>query len=318
MGLIGSEVRHERYGDGRIVALHREYVQVSFDSVGVKLFQYPLAFEKTLHLLQPSDQSEARELLAEYRKEEEQKRNRSAERRRRLEGDLRHALRERLERHKSKEEREKRGRSERKGVSHLIFRCDLQLPEGEAASLAAGRLNLITASDLEKKQAASPFEGRCLVERKACTGYYKSGSRAGCGIPIPRVRPGSLAVLTYCAEGEAESERRIIALFMVDEMAVREEGACGWVQNHSEHFLKFDPEEAGRMKLWRFFEDLGKAVPSHLISSYFRYFDGLEAAYILREAADLKVGSEDEALARRFYLHFCERHGFDPELRLAD
>lgn len=50
MSLLGERVKHQVFGEGKIVSVTKNYVTVSFE-IGEKVFVYPDAFEKFLTLV---------------------------------------------------------------------------------------------------------------------------------------------------------------------------------------------------------------------------------------------------------------------------
>ena len=73
MNLLGEHVRHQVFGEGRIVSISKNYVTVRFD-IGDKVFVFPDAFEKFLVL----SNKELSSRMEAYLKRREQHRRPSA------------------------------------------------------------------------------------------------------------------------------------------------------------------------------------------------------------------------------------------------
>lgn len=315
MNFVGSEVEHPKYGNGQIVSVSSEYVQVAFESVGLKMFQYPEAFEKFLNLVNPADKSKLSDLLREHNRREDEKKRKREELRLRLEGDIQQELKERFERQKNSESSKKSSdKKDRVLVNNLIFHCDIDENKSETEKKYG---NHISKNDIAYENSDENFESETLRDKIVYSGFYQTGSRSGQGVRLARLKEGSLVVLTICPD-DRESNREVIGLFLVDEFFKGSETESAWVKNSSHYFLKLSKEEASRMKLWSFFARLGQNMPLRLVAAKYRYFADNEAAYILREASELKVGTEDELRAREMFEYFCEINNIDKTLRFND
>lgn len=313
MNFIGCEVEHEKYGHGQVVSVKGNYIQVSFESVGTKIFQYPGAFENFLSLVNPSDKSLANDMIREFKAEEERKLKRQEEMRLRLEGDIREEIREKYEKQKQSEETKTKSIRQTKSVpNNLIVDCEIVENLDEVTVI-----NPVTQRDLEIASSVAEFESDVFAKKIAYAGFFQSGSRAGQGVRMARLKENSLIVLTCCKDGN-EEDREVVALFLADQFFKGSEKESAWVKCNSEYFLKFSEEEAKRMRIWPFFEHLGSEAPLKLVSTKYRYFSDREAAYILREGMELKVGTPDQERAEKFFEHFCSIHNIDKSLRFDD
>ena len=70
MSIIGKKVNHKAWGEGTVISVESERLQVKFSSVGIKPFVYPDAFEKFLTL---EDQDAQNAVLEELKEKNEKK-----------------------------------------------------------------------------------------------------------------------------------------------------------------------------------------------------------------------------------------------------
>lgn len=75
------------------------------------------------------------------------------------------------------------------------------------------------------------------------TGCYVSGYSKGEPRVPERLKPNSMCLLTECAAGQPEKERRIIGAFMVEEDFLGRHCQDGIVRAHPEYRLQLQPEE---------------------------------------------------------------------------
>lgn len=119
----------------------------------------------------------------------------------------------------------------------------------------------------------------------------------------------NLAVLTLIQPNLSEKERRIFAVFMIDDYYEGDgKSEDGYVACKSEYKLSFNRAEANDMKLWNFYENIS-TESCRWGSGLFRYIDNIKAAQILKQAYKVKKGTADEQNAKSFLEHYCKIKG---------
>ena len=70
-------------------------------------------------------------------------------------------------------------------------------------------------------------------------------------------------------------------------------------------------EEARNIKFWNYYRN--ENAPERIAwgQGLHRYITDIQAASILKDIADLKIGTEDEELAREFLTYFCKINSID-------
>lgn len=134
------------------------------------------------------------------------------------------------------------------------------------------------------------------------TGYYLSGSSKG-EVRIPdRLKPNSMCLLTECAAGQPESERRIIGMFMVEEDFW---GICcdsGIIEAHPTYRLQLPPEHSPLF--WPYVTE-SPEKPNWGKTS-FKYMATKTGEKILSDVRTLPLCAECTERAEQFYEYYCK------------
>ena len=102
-----------------------------------------------------------------------------------------------------------------------------------------------------------------------------------------------------------EHNRFVFGVFLVDETYDGDDSDEGYVTTRSKYKIKLTTEQARRMPFWRYYAN--EKNPENVVwsSGLHRYLTDAQAAQILRDIAEVKKGTKDEALAKEFYEVFC-------------
>ena len=128
---------------------------------------------------------------------------------------------------------------------------------------------------------------------------------------LSKVQVNSLAVLTTREPYEPEEKRFIFGVFLVDEAYEGDNRDEGYVTTSSKYKIGLSKEEAKNIKFWNYYRN--ENAPERIAwgQGLHRYITDIQAASILKDIADLKIGTEDEELAREFLTYFCKINSID-------
>jgi hypothetical protein len=163
-----------------------------------------------------------------------------------------------------------------------------------------------------RKEGSVCYESSMLNEWKALAGYNNNGMRAGEARTIKNAEIGSLAILTLVTPNDAEYNRRIFAIFLIDDYY---EGGVDGYGNESEGFvactskykLNFTRKETNELMFWNYYS-YENTSECRWGSGLFRYFTNEQATQILKQAVSLKIGTSEEQLTKEFLEHYCRIH----------
>jgi|SRR5699024_7266299 len=143
------------------------------------------------------------------------------------------------------------------------------------------------------------------------TGTIQSGKSKGEPNRPARLRPNSAGVLTVRASDEEETDRKILGIYMVDELFAGDVGEDGIVPPHEEYRIKLTDEEAEKMLFWNYY--INKNYPHRTTwnSGRFRYFDNEWTVQILRDIIALKTDEEEKKAVENFLEYFCKLNALD-------
>ncbi len=85
----------------------------------------------------------------------------------------------------------------------------------------------------------------------------------------------------------------------------------GYVSTKSEYKLEMNHFEAKQLKFWNYYFNPNQPELIRFGSGLHRYLSHEQAAQILRDVMNAKMGTKDELLANRFFEHFCKTNGID-------
>ncbi|MBR2707376.1 MAG: hypothetical protein IKE74_09130 [Mogibacterium sp.] len=148
------------------------------------------------------------------------------------------------------------------------------------------------------------YESQMLRDWRAFGGMCTSGTRRGEPLPLRNVQKNSLAVLTTRKPGSVEAERIIFAIFLVDEFNEGESKDGGFVSTQSKYKLTFNENECKDFLFWNYHKNENNPNNPRWGQGLFRYFNDEVALQILIDAAEIKKGTKDEALALEFLEHY--------------
>lgn len=143
------------------------------------------------------------------------------------------------------------------------------------------------------------------------TGTIQSGKNKGQPNRPARLRPNSAGLLTVRDENEDETERKIIGIYMVNEIFAGEIGDDGMVPSHADYRIQLTEEEAEKMLFWNYY--VNKNYPHRMTwnSGKYRYFDNIWTAQILKDIIALKQDKKEVKAAQKFLEYFCDMNTID-------
>ena len=137
---------------------------------------------------------------------------------------------------------------------------------------------------------------------------YAGCSYDGANNPTPRkingAEPNHLCVLTTKLPNMQEKDRFIFAMYLISNIEPNNEaGDC--VHSNEKYRLEFRPNEAIKMKFWKYYQNPNYPNTIKWGSGLFRYFTDDVAIQFLRMAVEIKKGTLEEKFAKEFLNYYC-------------
>lgn len=145
------------------------------------------------------------------------------------------------------------------------------------------------------------------------TGKIQSGKNKGQLNRVARLRPNSAGLLTARESDQPETKRRILGLYMVNEMFSGNLSEDGMVPSHAEFRIELTDQEAEKMLFWNYYVNKNYPHRTTWNSGKFRYFDNVWTAQILKDIIALKTDEEQIKEAKNFLEYFCQMNALDME-----
>lgn len=338
MNLLGEQVRHQVFGEGRIVSQTENYITVRFGQ-GEKDFVYPDAFEMFLKL---ADEKLSSQMEAYLKARQEQNRKQEEAEHEASNKPIAKTQPEKIETHPKKQKKARLrlniafkcnycdgGKSEGsigfRGVcSDAMIRYNIEIerhvwccsPDCPCKGYYDGKLSRDQLESYMRRDDGSGFvcyESAMLRDWRAAAGIVQRGKNRGRPMRLLQVQPNSLAVLTTREPGTTEDQRFIFAVFLVDDTY---QGGCrdeGYVSTESGYRIAMNDQEAKQLKFWNYYRNPNAPDLIRFGSGLHRYLSDTQAAQILRDIAAVKEGTQDESLAKKFYKHFCRINRIDKD-----
>src|SRR5699024_4308032 len=152
-----------------------------------------------------------------------------------------------------------------------------------------------------------------FTDWQTSTGEIQSGANKGQPNRAARLRPNSAALLTVRADDEAEEDRRILGLYMVNETFAGNHGEDGMVPAHTEHRIQLTEEEADKMLFWNYYKNKNNPKRMTWNSGRYRYYDNVWTVQILNDIIAMRTDEEAVAEAKNFLHYFIEINLIDTE-----
>lgn len=127
---------------------------------------------------------------------------------------------------------------------------------------------------------------------------------------IRHMEPNSIAVLTLTAGGMRESDRLIYGVFLVDEVFEGNNYREGFIKSSPKYRIRLVGDEMINMKFWDFYTNPNTPDSIKWGIGAFRYLDDKTAEKILAAIAEVKKGTDDEALAAELLEYYRKTHAY--------
>ncbi|MBE0451847.1 MAG: hypothetical protein IBX70_13550 [Clostridia bacterium] len=339
MNLIGHEVYHKIFGNGKIIDLSNNIISVEFNSV-IKKLSFPDVFDEFMKLedslLDDAVQIEVKRMLDDRKKLEVEK----------VEALERNLKKDQFEPLDSKINSSKSQRSKTVARANIAFKCNkcdggksdnsigfkgICSDEMIDYNIRVAHHTWCSSEDcpcysyyrgdkdrnvLEEefiKDGFICYESQMLINWKAMAGIVQTGENKNRTMKLKRVQSNSLCVLTTREPFSKEKDRYIFGVFLADESFEGDSIEAGYVSTDSEFKIELAPNEATQMKFWNYHSNSNKSEIASWNSGLHRYFDDQQAIQILRDMAKLKKGTPDEIIAERLLNHFAKINAIDTE-----
>lgn len=145
------------------------------------------------------------------------------------------------------------------------------------------------------------------------SGTIQSGKNKGNPNRPARLQPNSAALLTVRSDEQAETERKIIGLYMVHETLTGSSIDDGIVMAHDRFRIQLTDEEAEKMLFWNYYINRNYPHRTTWNSGKYRYYDNIWTAQILEDLLHLRKDEEEKEEIEQFLQYFCNLNGIDPE-----
>ena len=142
------------------------------------------------------------------------------------------------------------------------------------------------------------YESKLFIDWKFGAGMYHNGNKKGQPIPIKRVRPGDLAIVTTRPPGQKEEERIIVGIYKIDQIDNSAQGKMGTLLVADKYSrLELGKEIASQMKFWDYHKPvIGNRKEWH--EGLFRYLDSNETDAILKALQQVLVDDHSKEILK--------------------
>ncbi|HCH28653.1 MAG TPA: hypothetical protein DEW35_04010 [Ruminococcaceae bacterium] len=327
MKLENCIVSHQQYGDGKVLSQDNKYISIDFNGE-IKKFLYPISFEKHLKLNDEKMQKDILQIIAHIKSEEKIK---NAEKEKNIIAEKTKVLTKRNVKRKPYERKNiafkcnycNGGSSSKKigfcgACSDEIIAHNIKTNKYYWCSNKNSPCNKYFNSKISRdelnayiKDGFVCYESQMLKNWCAYAGENLSGENAGKPKKLNHVQINSLSILTTRLPDTEEKERLIFAVYLVDEAYEGDNRDSGYVTTSSKFKIELTTEEAKHIKFWKYYYN--QSSPNHIQwgTGLFRYLNNEQSARILKDIADIKKKTKDEALAEEFFSYFCSVSGLD-------
>lgn len=327
MNLIDKIVINKVYGEGTVVEQSDKHLNVLF-AVGKKKFVFPDAFKRFLVAKDADTASEIKTYIEQFEYQKQ-----------RLKQEKLNEIQYKLEqRQASTKSASSIAKKKLHNCANIAFKCNYcdggqsadqvgfdgvcsdeairnnikverraECSSDESACLKYlnGEIPREELNDIAKTEEFTCNESRTLKDWKVFSGKIKTGVNKGKPTKLSRVRTNSLCVLTTRDPKTSEKDRYVFAVYLVDDTYETNGKVEGFITTESEYKIKLSPSEAKTLLFWNYHINENHPESTVWGSGLHRYFQNEQAAQLLRDIAEIKVGTPDEELAERFYTYFC-------------
>lgn len=177
------------------------------------------------------------------------------------------------------------------------------------AQFYSGQISYQELERIAREDNGVCMESRLLSEWTAYAEYSHDREDIEKFIPRPvrSTRPGSLAVLTTVKPNMDEANRKIFAVFLIDEVFEGDEIECGYVTAHPQYRLELSLKDANELSFWDFYKNQNSDKPKWG-QGVFRYLFDSQAEKILQKICSIKSGTPDGILAEEMLQQFRRTH----------
>lgn len=140
------------------------------------------------------------------------------------------------------------------------------------------------------------------------TGCYVSGYSKGEPRIPERLKPNSMCLLTECAAGQPEKERRIIGVFMVEEDFLGSHCRDGVIRAHPVYRLQLRPED--QIPFWPYV--VQEPEKQRWGGTALKYMTNKTGERILFDLKERLSCEESQECAEDFYQYYCRLNRLQP------
>lgn len=140
------------------------------------------------------------------------------------------------------------------------------------------------------------------------TGCYVSGYSKGEPRVPDRLKPNSMCLLTECAAGQTEEDRRIIGAFMVEEDFLGRHCLDGMIHAHPMYRLQLQPED--QILFWPYV--VQEPEKQRWGGTVLKYMTNKTGERILFDIKERLLCDESQERAEDFYQYYCRLNRLRP------
>lgn len=148
------------------------------------------------------------------------------------------------------------------------------------------------------------YESHFFNDWTASAGVNHKGAKSGDGRSIKNADIGSLAVMTTVLPNMPEIDRRIFAVFLIDDYEIGNSDDEGYVASLSKYRIELTPQETNDLKFWDYYSN-ENSDDCRWGSGLFRYISDIQSAQVLKKLVVIKNGTSDAELSRELFVKFC-------------
>ena len=336
--LINKEVKHKKFGVGKITELKNNYIYVSFEKKTIE-FKFPEAFKEHLSI---NDSILAERLHDLIVKQEKQKQNEKI-----IEAEKRVNCLKTSTINETANQRVRITSKKTNKNGNIAFK--LNYCDGGQTAKQIG-FNGVCSDKIIKYNIYEEERAWCSNRRSPCYEHYISFNpnrkkleglmgdepdgdyvcyesqilrswRAGAGETssgqpkrIRKAQHNRLAILTTILPYMEEEERIIFGLFLIDDIFQGDNEESGYVASNSRYRIKLSMDESKQMKFWNYYTNSKDSSIASWRTGLFRYLEDEIALRILCDVIKLKQDKIEKELAEELLNHFLKVNGIDSSL----
>lgn len=155
------------------------------------------------------------------------------------------------------------------------------------------------------------FESTMLKDLVVGAGVNQNPKKSGDPRKFREVRTNGLLVYTTRLPKEAERERIIVAISVIDEYFEGDKKIEGRITGSEKYTIKLSLEEAKQLKFWDFYYNVNNPKSIQFSTGLFRYLDNQQSMQIIQKIGEIKKDHYQGVTAKELLEYYGEVNGLD-------